>query len=160
MLSTVFVDLKLVKSWWHQKKQEIDSVTWIFFCLLKMFSDLNRWQKLHSLMNVVEEELHLELLAGSAGFTEDLVVVHHPVLGPQQSHGWVGGVDGVQGSGGCWLCSNSHKKTQISQHSSEEEVRKMRFHIQFQEKDRNSWDDMTGNQFEPVTSCSVQTRDL
>lgn len=89
-------------------------------------------------MNVVEEELHLELLAGSAGFTEDLVVVHHPVLGPQQSHGGVGGVDGVQRPGGRRLCSNRHKNTQISQQSSEEEVRKTRFHIQFQEKDGNS----------------------
>ncbi|TNN27555.1 Nipped-B-like protein B [Liparis tanakae] len=39
---------------------------------------------------------YLRLRAGPRGPAEDLVVVHHAVLGPQQRHGALGGVHGVQ----------------------------------------------------------------
>lgn len=62
---------------------------------------------------MTEVKLYLELLVGSAGFTEDLVVVDHSLFGPQQSDGRVSGVDGVQRPGGGRLCSK-HQQTQIN----------------------------------------------
>lgn len=56
------------------------------------------------------QQLYLEILAGFAGFAEDLVVVDHPVLGPQQSHRRVSGVDGVERPGRSWLCVEQHRQ--------------------------------------------------
>lgn len=50
---------------------------------------------------------YLELLGGLVGLTQDLVVVDHSLLAPQQSHSWVCGVDGVHWPGSSRLCSTN-----------------------------------------------------
>lgn len=48
---------------------------------------------------------YLQLLPASTGFTEDLVIVDLALLRPQQRHGRVRGVDGIQGSRRRRLCN-------------------------------------------------------
>lgn len=90
---------------------------------------------------------HQKLPAGSAGFTDDLVVVYHALLGPQQSYGRMRGVDGVQRPRGRRLCGEHTKiiksekvtservsaddQRSLGGSSPQREVTEKKFHIQF-----------------------------
>lgn len=50
---------------------------------------------------------YLQLLAGPVGSAQNLVVVHHAVLAPQQRDGRVRGVDGQQQAGRGRLCGTN-----------------------------------------------------
>ena len=59
--------------------------------------------------------LYLELFVGSERLAEDLVEVHDPFLAPQEGHGGVRGVDGVQGLRRRRFYVNTKHDTTLSQ---------------------------------------------
>lgn len=85
-----------------------------YWCSEQLVSDWPGWSRFPSFCWAFVL-LYLQLLDVLVGSAKNLVVIHHPVLSPQESHRRVCGVDREQRFGRSRICRKKHQRKSFNQ---------------------------------------------